>query len=253
MRIGCAGWSIASAQRHSFDAHGSALARYASRLGAVEINSSFYKFHRPETYARWADSVPAGFRFSVKVPRAITHEHRLVGASKLVDRFLGECLQLGGKLGGVLVQLPPSLDFDGRRAHAFFGMLRRRLPEGIAIACEPRNAGWFAGKADRTWSRFDIQRVGADPSPVAVEDAGSPGSHGQWWYWRLHGSPRMYYSAYPAHVLARLARKLKQAAASRPVWVIFDNTAAGHAITDALALQALTTGAGNPDGGALEA
>ena len=239
IRIGCAGWSIGSAHRRCFGGDGTALERYASRLDAVELNSSFYGAHQPATYARWAASVPQAFRFSVKVPKAITHERGLLGTAPLVDRFLGECLQLGDKLGGLLVQLPPSLVFEGRRANAFFAVLRRRLPEGVAIACEPRHPSWFGEQALPIWNRHAVNRLAADPVPVAMASAMDPGTEGQWCYWRLHGSPRTYYSAYQPEFLAHLATRLKQAAALKPVWVIFDNTAAGHAIANALELKKL--------------
>src|SRR5688572_17535989 len=75
--IGCAGWSLPKKFADAFPAEGSHLVRYAARLPAVEINSSFYRPHRPTTYEKWAASVPTGFRFSVKVPKWITHERRL--------------------------------------------------------------------------------------------------------------------------------------------------------------------------------
>jgi uncharacterized protein YecE (DUF72 family) len=75
--IGCAGWSIARAHAQAFPEAGTHLKRYAQLLPAVEINSSFYRPHRPQTYARWAASTPQTFRFAVKLPRAITHTHRL--------------------------------------------------------------------------------------------------------------------------------------------------------------------------------
>ncbi|WP_240741042.1 DUF72 domain-containing protein [Deinococcus sp. Arct2-2] len=71
--IGCPGWHIASAQRSRFGAGESVLQRYATRLNAAEINSSFYRPHRQSTYQRWADTVPDAFRFSVKLPRTINH------------------------------------------------------------------------------------------------------------------------------------------------------------------------------------
>jgi len=77
--VGCAGWSLPREQWPAFAAEGTHLQRYASRFNAVEINSSFYRPHLPKTYARWAQSVPPGFRFSVKVPQRITHELRLQG------------------------------------------------------------------------------------------------------------------------------------------------------------------------------
>lgn len=83
--IGTAGWSIPARHAQAVPAEGSQLQRYATALGGVEINSSFYRPHRPETYARWAASTPASFRFAVKCPRAITHEARLGVVSVFVQ------------------------------------------------------------------------------------------------------------------------------------------------------------------------
>ena len=79
-RIGTAGWSIPKAVANAFPASGSHLARYAQVLNAAEINTSFYRNHRPEVYARWAAQTPDGFRFAVKLPRTITHDQRLRAA-----------------------------------------------------------------------------------------------------------------------------------------------------------------------------
>lgn len=236
IRIGCAGWAIASRQAALFGDGESHLARYATRFDVVEINSSFHRPHRQETYARWADSVPRHFRFSVKLPRAITHDARLHGTGDALTRFADEIAGLGAKLGGVLVQLPPSLVHEARLANTFFSMLRRRI--AMPVACEPRHASWFAPEVDRLWQRYDIARVAADPPkpPPAV----APGGAGRWSYWRWHGSPRMYYSAYDDARLRALGTELARLARPRtPAWCVFDNTAHGHAITDALRLQAL--------------
>ena len=77
--IGCAGWSIPREYRELFGTGDSVLARYASLFSVAEINSSFYRSHQHATYARWAASVPAGFRFSVKIPKTISHEMGLRG------------------------------------------------------------------------------------------------------------------------------------------------------------------------------
>lgn len=234
VRIGCAGWSLASRQVALFGAGGSVLARYATRLDVVEINSSFYRPHRRQTYERWAAGVPAHFRFSVKLPRAITHEAGLRGCGAALDAFTEQVGGLGGHLGGVLVQLPPSLVFDARVAQAFFAMLRRRL--AVPVACEPRHASWFSPRAEALWRRHRIARVAADPAPHP--EAAMPGGAGDWIYWRWHGSPRMYYSAYDDGRLDALAQAaLAAARRARPVWCIFDNTAHGHATTDALGLR----------------
>jgi uncharacterized protein YecE (DUF72 family) len=237
VRIGCAGWSFASVQARYFDAGESQLARYATRFDVVEINSSFYRPHQRATYARWAASVPRDFRFSVKLPREVTHDARLERCGKVLDRFAGEVEGLGAKLGGLLVQLPPSLAHAPRTAATFFAMLRRRFPRA-RLACEPRHASWFAPAVDALWERHAVARVAADPPPVP--GAAMPGGAGRWHYWRLHGSPRMYYSEYGEARLRAIAEALRMhARAGRPAWCVFDNTAHGFSISDAACLQAL--------------
>lgn len=234
IRIGCAGWSIAARQRACFPAEGSHLSRYAARLDVAEINSSFHRPHRPETYARWARSVPRHFRFSVKLPRSISHEARLRGCGDALSRFADEIAGLGARLGGVLVQLPPSLAYDARTAQVFFAMLRRRI--AAPVACEPRHPSWFAPKVEPLWSRYAIARVAADPA--RVPEAAEPGGAGRWQYWRWHGSPRIYYSDYDDERLAALAETLRaHARRGRAAWCIFDNTAHGHAVENALRLK----------------
>ena len=228
---GCAGWSLPRALWLSFPAEGTHLQRYAARLNAVEINSSFYRPHRFETYARWAASVPEHFRFSVKLPKTITHQQRLVDCGELLDDFLAQAGGLGQKLGCLLVQLPPSLAFEPDTVAAFLRLLRARHPGPVAL--EPRHASWFTAPADPLLDAWQVGRVLADP---VVHEAGRlPGGFSGLVYARLHGSPRMYYSAYDRAVLDALIARLRLAATpDTAVWCIFDNTAEGAAIEDAL-------------------
>jgi uncharacterized protein YecE (DUF72 family) len=236
IRTGTAGWSIAAGHRPLFAAGDSMLAAYATRFAMAEVNSSFHRPHRRATYARWAATVPDAFRFSVKLPRTITHDQRLHAAGPQLDAFLEQAGGLGGKLGCLLVQLPPSLAFDGRLAATFFAMLRRRWPGGIA--CEPRHASWFAPRVDALWERHRIARVAADPAPVA--EASEPGGDAALRYWRWHGAPRIYYSDYGAESLAALvARVLAATPRGSEAWVVFDNTAHGHATPNAADFDAL--------------
>ena len=233
VRIGTAGWEIGADVRARFPAAGSRLERYAARFPCVEINSSFYRPHRPSTYARWAASVPETFRFALKVPRTITHERRLVGAEDALDAFLAETSALGDRRGVLLVQLPPSLAFDADVVAAFLEAVRARY--AAPLACEPRNATWFDGNADALLARYDVARVGADPAVAA--HAAEPGGWDGFAYRRLHGSPRTYYSEYDDAALRAVAARLR---ASRcPSWCIFDNTASGAATANALDLASL--------------
>jgi uncharacterized protein YecE (DUF72 family) len=231
--VGCAGWSIPRDVQARFPEGASHLERYAGRFGAAEINSSFHRPHRPSTYARWAETVPAGFRFSAKLPKAVTHTLRLAGTDGVVDAFLAEASGLGEKLACLLVQLPPSLAFDAPVADAFFRMLRGAFARGLA--CEPRHPSWFGGDADALLAEHRAARVAADPArvPEAAEPGGWPGLV----YHRLHGSPRVYYSAYPGEYLDALAERIAaSSAAGAETWCIFDNTASGAAAGNALDL-----------------
>lgn len=232
IHVGTAGWSIPAALKVRFPGDGAQLEKYAARLNAVEINSSFYRPHQLKTYRRWAASVPGSFRFSVKLPRSITHERRLRDFSAPLTRFLEEISGLERKLGVILVQLPPSLSFDDGQAEEFFATLRCQAP--CAIACELRHASWFSVEAETLLIRHGIARVAADPQRD-IRD-GVPGGERGLSYYRWHGSPRMYWSAYDAARLASMAGMVRQDSA-RSIWCIFDNTAAGAALNDALRLM----------------
>ena len=233
VRIGCAGWSIAPSNAPAFPRNGTHLQRYAEVFNCVEINSSFYRPHRPETYRKWAESVPPAFRFSVKMPKAISHIARLRACSKQTDEFLSQAMSLGKKLGCVLLQLPPSHAYEAAVVTRFFK--RIRIIYGGPLACEPRHASWFTSKVGRALRKHQVALVAADPAKMPR--AAVPGGDHAFEYARLHGSPRMYYDAYPSAAIDRIARRLlRDNTATHERWGIFDNTALGYATLDALAV-----------------
>ncbi|WP_242151544.1 DUF72 domain-containing protein [Sphingomonas sp. BAUL-RG-20F-R05-02] len=239
-RIGTAGWSIPKAAADAFPAGASHLERYAAVLPVAEINSSFHRPHRRATYVRWAASVPAAFRFSVKLPKEISHTRKLVDCIEPLDAFVEQAGGLGDKLAVVLVQLPPSLAFDPVVASTFFAMARQRLGHVVGFACEPRHATWFAADADALLVEHRVARVATDPvlAPGGERPGGWPGLR----YRRLHGTPRVYYSSYEADRLGELAKTLAdEDDGAAPSWCIFDNTASGAATRDAVDLLALTS------------
>ena len=231
--IGCAGWSIPAIVANRFPEGNSHLERYAQRFDSVEINSSFYRSHLPATYRRWAANVPEAFRFSVKMPRSISHQARLRDCELSLQTFLDQVGELGTKLGCLLLQLPPSLAYAPAEALKFFDLLAR-LHQG-RVVCEPRHTSWFQPTVDRVLRERGIARAGADPTrhPRATIPAGDP--HLQ--YLRLHGSPRIYYDSYPESTLHRIERWLcRPGSRCLQRWCIFDNTALGHAAANGLAL-----------------
>jgi len=231
--IGTAGWNVPAQHAAGFPGSGTHLERYAAQLNAVEINSSFYRPHRRQTYERWACSTPENFRFAVKMPKAITHERKLLACEAELDCFLAQVGGLGEKLGVLLVQLPPSLAIDTTVAKNFFAHLKTHTD--TAIACEPRHPSWFSGSANALLVAHKIARVAADPPPCPGADEPAGSQH--LIYYRLHGSPRIYYSNYETAALVTLRRRLDEhCQRGVPAWCIFDNTASGAALGNALAV-----------------
>ncbi|WP_027145965.1 DUF72 domain-containing protein [Mesorhizobium sp. WSM3626] len=232
--IGTAGWGIPTRYQQDFPQPGSHLERYGRHFPIVEIDTSFYKPHRRETYERWARAVPEHFHFAVKLPKAITHERRLVDCDELLESFLQQVEGLGAKLSVLLVQLPPSLPFEPVVARRFFDSRRTK----VRLVCEPRHPGWFEPDAEALLADRRIARVAADPAPVP--SAAVPGGWPGLAYFRWHGAPRVYYSDYDAESLDLFSRQMQAAAASgAEVWGIFDNTAGGNALGNALRVEAM--------------
>ncbi|MGV3682283.1 MAG: DUF72 domain-containing protein [Acidovorax sp.] len=236
--VGTAGWGLPRSSQHRFakaDPLATHLQRYAQHLSAVEINSSFYRPHQRTTYERWAAATPPAFRFCAKLPRSITHTARLKDTEPLLQAFLGQTAGLGDRLGCLLVQLPPSLALDRPVTDAFFRSLRHLHGKG-GVAVEPRHASWFTPEGNALLAHWHAARVLADP--VLHDPGRAPGGWPGLVYCRLHGSPRVYYSAYDAALIGALAARLQAAThEAGSVWCIFDNTASGAATDNALDLH----------------
>lgn len=231
--VGTAGWSIPTSTKDRFPGTGSHLELYATRFKAAEINSCFHRSHRRSTYERWAASVPVHFRFSVKLPRAISHSGKLSDSGELVSRFADEVAGLGPKLGVVLVQFPPSFAFDVVGVSALLDALRQSFD--APIACEPRHPSWFDDWADAFLAENRVARVATDP--VLANNGESPGGWRDLAYYRLHGSPRVYYTSYDDARLKQIrGAVLRDSAITSSTWCIFDNTAGSAAIGNALDL-----------------
>lgn len=233
LHIGTAGWQLPKSLSDSGE-KGSHLERYAERFNAVEINSTFHRPHQAKTFARWAATVPADFRFAVKMHRGITHEKRsrdIVPAQK----FLEMVDALGEKLGPVLVQLPPSLLWSIEAEEFLFAL--REVYDGTVVL-EARNPSWATSDADRVLKECRINGVAADP-PLITETL-RPTGDSSLSYFRLHGTPRVYYSSYSDEFLSALAERIMGLLSDHhKVWTIFDNTAAGAGAVDATRLKEL--------------
>jgi uncharacterized protein YecE (DUF72 family) len=153
-------------------------------------------------------------------------------------QFLAQTEELAEKKGPVLVQLPPSFRFEGSVVTGFLDILRD-VYDG-AIVCEPRHATWFSPTVASLFDRYEISRVAADPPPVpeAAVPAGSPRVA----YFRLHGSPRTYWSRYGESYIESIAATVRRISVAREIWCVFDNTASGAALENACELHARLRG-----------
>lgn len=115
------------------------LAYYAGRFNGLEIDSTFYGTPKASTVQRWHDVTPPGFVICPKMPRAITHEARLVGADDLTQEFLERMRLLKDKLGAILIQFPP--DFSQAEVSKLIHFLPT-LPGDLRFAVEFRHPSW---------------------------------------------------------------------------------------------------------------
>lgn len=114
------------------------LVEYGQQLPSVELNNTFYRSPRRAQAERWAQQVPALFRFAIKAPRRITHQQRLQGSEQHLAWLYEALAGLGERLGVVLYQLPPQMRVDVPRLQAFLAA----LPKGVPAAFEFRHPSW---------------------------------------------------------------------------------------------------------------
>jgi uncharacterized protein YecE (DUF72 family) len=165
------------------------LELYSRVFDSVEIDSTFYAMPPAERFRSWYDRTPAGFTFAVKLPRAITHDARLVAAETLLLDFCDRAAELREKLGPLLIQLPPGMGTGERSSVEKFLPL---LPRELAFAIEFRAADWFDEQTYdllRTWSVTLAVSVGPWLSSTqALRIARTaPGGFG---YFRFMATPR---------------------------------------------------------------
>ena len=241
--IGTSGWVYPNWREHLYaDAPVRRWLEIASRtFGALEINGSFYTQIKPETYARWYRETPDDFRFALKGHRFVTHYKRLRDARDSIVRLRDQASGLGDKLTAVVWQLPSRFTVDVARLEDFLGALRR-WPEA-RHALELRHRSWFVPEvADRMReARVAVCLSDAPDFPMWREVTTDLV------YVRLHGHTRKYASQYSATSLARWAADARRwLAEGRDVHIYLDNDGEGHAVHDALMLQAFLDGSPAP-------
>jgi uncharacterized protein YecE (DUF72 family) len=236
-RVGTSGWSYDHWQGILYPHGASSAARlrhYIGRYDTVEVNSSYYRWPRDETFAGWRQKVPEGFRFSVKAPRPLAHMWRLSAPDRWFERIEGGLGRLGDRLGVFLVQLPAHFRYDPARLSGFL----RRMPERFPLALEFR---------DPSWNREDVfvalESRGA--AYCVMSGAGLPcvlRATAPFVYVRLHGPDphHLYGGSYSEDDLRWWAERIREwEAQRRTVWAYFNNDWEGNAVRNADTLKRL--------------
>jgi uncharacterized protein YecE (DUF72 family) len=235
IRIGCSGWIYRHwrelfypsklPQRLWFD-------HYASTFDTVELNTSFYHLPKPESFAKWRDQAPPGFRYAVKAPRFITHMKKLKDCAEPVAQFLGRARNLGPAIGPILYQLPPRWACNTARLEEFVAL----LPGDLDHVFEFRERSWLTDEV--------LELLDARGASFCVHDMA--GSKTERWaagriaYVRFHGGVGKYWGRYADEALLSWTDWLvDQAKGGREIWCYFNNDIHAHAIHDALTLRAM--------------
>ncbi len=210
------------------------LTQYATWFDTTEINSSFYRMTRESTVLKWASKVPADFKFCPKISKYLTHNKRLNEPEEPLERFFGVFGQIKEHLGPVLVQLPPSLKFNGKVAEHFFKLLTTQYSQ-YDFVLEVRHATWLEQEAVDMLHHYKIGSV-ISQSGVGFPYSEAITSHIV--YVRFHGPAKLYDSAYSDEQLVEYAIKFKKwLKEGKQVWVFFNNTMRGHGFHNAITLQ----------------
>jgi len=208
---------------------------YATHFKTLELNVTFYQFPKLSVLQQWHQAAPPGFKFSVKAPRAITHFKQFHNTVDMLQSFYDTIRDgLLEKLGPVLFQFPPRFRYDEARLQRVLD----QLDPGFDNVLEFRHPGWWRKEVFEALKKKRIAFCGMShpdlPGNVVI--------NAPFVYYRFHGVPQLYSSAYSQASLQGFADQLYAAKNVEQCWCYFNNDAAVAAIPDAKTLIALTSG-----------
>jgi len=235
VRIGCSGW-IYQHWRGLFYPQDLPVKRwfefYAGEFDTVEINNSFYRLPKAETFDAWRKQAPPGFCYAVKANRFLTQAKKLKDCAEPLARMMAPFRHLGPKLGPILYQLPPRFRVNLERLESFLKL----LPDDATHVFEFREPSWYTdavfGLLDRYGASFCAHDMPGSQSPRLAT--------GRIAYVRFHGGIGKYWGRYSDEALLGWTDWIvDQARAGRAVWAYFNNDPEAYAIHDAQTLRAM--------------
>jgi uncharacterized protein YecE (DUF72 family) len=210
---------------------------YAEHFQTLELNVTFYRFPRLPVLQQWYQHSPENFLFSVKAPKAITHFKQFHGTVDMLSSFYSTISEgLQEKLGPVLFQFSPRFHYSDER----LGRVLAQLDPAFNNVLEFRHPGWWREEVYTQLRQHNVSFCGMShpelPDEVVVTNAAV--------YYRFHGVPDLYRSAYGDVSLKQFVEKVENTAGVREIWCYFNNDAVVAAIPDAQALARMAKSAG---------
>ena len=187
---------------------------YTKHFSTVELNASFYRLPKPQTFEGWSKKTPDNFLWAVKASRYITHIRRIRDVQEPLERFFSSADCLREKLGPILFQLPPNLVFD----EAVLSNFCKSLPGDHLYTLEVRHPSWAQPRVFEILGQYNISLCISDTAgryPLIEQLTAS------FIYIRLHGSRSLYASEYTEEELRAYAAKIK--GWSKDTYLYFDN------------------------------
>lgn len=210
---------------------------YAGVFPTTEINYTFYHWARPETFRKWGAETPERFLFSVKTHRSITHVNRLKDVAQLWEEFVTRSLELGAKLGPLLLQFPPSFRCDFGLMLEFLSIASGSASRPLKLAFEFRHQSWFQDSVVELCKEAGVALVIADSSRYPQAPLRATAS---FVYLRFHGPGALFSSSYEDPMLRVWAERiLRWLAEGHEVYAYFNNDANGCAVHNARRLREL--------------
>ena len=199
---------------------------YAEKFNTIELNVTFYRFPVLKSLENWYHISPPNFSFAVKVPRLITHYKKFSDCSRLIDDFYNLVSKgLKEKLGPVLFQLPPQFNYTKERLDKIAVSVYKEFKNVI----EFRDSTWWKPTVFKKLKKENLIFCGIDYPGLPNE----PVITNKTVYYRFHGKPRLYYSAYKGNELKNVADLISANRKTTEVFIFFNNTATAAAIKNA--------------------
>ncbi|MFD1937495.1 DUF72 domain-containing protein [Nonomuraea mangrovi] len=201
------------------------LETYTQHFRTVESNNAFYRLPSTRTFEEWAERTPDGFVMAVKASRYLTHIKRLTDPEEPVERLMGAVEGLKGKLGPILLQLPPTLKADPGKLDRCLACFPRR----VRVAVEFRHPSWWTDEVRSVLEAREAALCWADRESRVLNP---PWRTARWGYVRLHEGRATPRPAYGEAALRTWARRVHEAG-WREAYVYFNNDPGGAAVRNA--------------------